>query len=172
MSILLVGLLGFYFLTSLFYWYVDVNSYGVIGMEDDQPAIRYGLGAPGKIENGGKTWVYHIEAGAVLRAEFSADQTLDRVSCTSSTAEPNSCPQLYGVGVGETEDVIGHHLGNPSYVRIDGDRKYVTYEGLGATYVLQQFVVTGLIRDPHQGSFFGKTFKFFRSMFYLPGWLG
>ncbi|MDE8650477.1 hypothetical protein [Novosphingobium album (ex Liu et al. 2023)] len=165
-------LVGLYLVVSLVEWYFRVNAYGVVGVSDTEADVRYALGAPARIDQANATWTYPVEAGATFSVMFSGDRSVSRISCFSATAEPNSCPELYGIGIGEGEDAIGHHLGNPDLVTIKGDRKYVTYSGLGATFVLQQFVVTGLIRDADQGSFLGKTWKFFRNLFYLPGWIG
>ena len=169
--VLLVVLLAYVFF-SLISWYFQTASYGVVGMGDDKHDVRYALGA----EHGGaetdRIWTYKTEANATIRIEFTPSGKLDRISCISPAAEPNSCPELYGIGIGETEDAIGGHLGAPSYIRIAGDKKYIAYSSIGATFVLQQFVVTGLIRDPGRDSFFGKSWKFLRSLVYLPGAIG
>lgn len=169
---MLLVVLGLYVLVSLFNWYFHVNTYGVVAMGDDKSAVRYALGGQhGGAENS-RIWTYQAEADAVIKVEFTPGGQLDRISCSSAAVEPDSCPQLYGIGIGETEDVVGGHLGAPSRIGISGHRKYMTYQSLGATYVLEQFVVTGLIRDPDQGGFFGKTWKFLRNLIYLPGSIG
>lgn len=168
---LLVVLLAYVFF-SLISWYFQTVSYGVVGMGDDKHDVRYALGS----EHGGaetaQIWTYPTEANSTIRVEFTPSGQLDRISCSSAAAEPDSCPELYGIGIGETEDVIGGHLGAPSYIHISGDKKFIAYNSIGATYVLQQFVVTGLIRDPGRDRFVGKSWKFLRSLVYLPGAIG
>lgn len=157
---------------SLVMWYLQAATYGLVAMDDDRHAVRYALGG----EHGGaetdRIWTYEADADAIIRIRFAPDGTIERISCSSPAAEPDSCPELYGIGIGETEDAIGGHLGAPSDIRIVGDRKYIGYNSIGATYVLQKFVVTGLVRDPHRGSFSGKAWKFLRSLIYLPGSIG
>jgi hypothetical protein len=168
----LIAVAAIYILISLYNWYFHVNSYGVIYMDDDKDAVRYALGPPARADVSDRVWTYNLEANATLTTTFGANALLDRVACASPSAEPASCPELYGIGIGESEDVVVANLGNPSYIRIVGDRKYLTYVGIGATYVLQRFVVTGLVRETRRGSFLDKSWKFLRNLVYLPGGIG
>lgn len=169
--VLLVAL-GLYVLVSLVGWYVSTVTYGDVGMSDDKNAVRYALGGKHGGAETDRIWTYKGEADAVIRVEFTPDGLLDQISCASPSAEPDSCPELYGIGIGDAEDAIGGSLGSPSRIGISGDRKYISYDSLGATFVLQQFAVTGLIRDPDRGSFLGKAWKFVRHLVYLPGAIG
>lgn len=169
---LILVLIGAYFLISLAQWYAAVNFYGDVGVSDTRSNVRYALGAPAKGGDASPNWTYPIEAGAELTVSFDAAGNVTRISCVSPNAEPNSCPELYGLGIGAEEGDVGHALGNPDSVRIEGDKKFVTYHSLGATYVMQRFIVTGLVRDSQDGSFMGKTWKFLRSLVPLPGWIG
>jgi hypothetical protein len=169
--VLLIALLA-YVAISLVVWYLQVTTYGLVTMEDDRHAVRYALGGEHGGADSDRIWTYKADADAEIRIAFTPEGMLDTISCSSPAAEPDSCPELYGIGIGETEDAIGGHLGAPSHIRIVGDRKYIGYDSIGATYVLQQFVVTGLVRDPHRGSFLGKSWKFLRSLIYLPGTIG
>lgn len=168
----LAAVIGIYLFYSLAVWYFQVSSYGVVSMNDDEGAVRYALGAPVREDAANRKWTYNLEANAILTVEFAPDGLLSRISCASPSVEPRSCPELYGIGIGQSEDALVGRLGSPSYVRISGDRKYITYAGLGATYVLQQFVVTGLVRDARRGSFLGKSWKFIRNLVYIPGGIG
>jgi hypothetical protein len=161
--------LGVYLFIQLYNWDDKVDFYGVLTMEDDRAAVRYALGSPDVASRTDRLWTYRLEGGSTLTTSFGNNGKLVKINCVNDRAEPDSCPDLFGFGIGDIEDALIGRLGLPSRVRIVGDRKYLDYDGIGATYALEQFIVVGLERKPQGGSFLGKTWGFFRSLIYLPG---
>lgn len=167
---LLVALAAVYVLVALDHWNEKIDAYGVLYRGDDAGAVRYALGAPASVEKKiNRIWTYQPEATVIFTAVFDANGKLSKAACANRTGVVGSCPLLFDIGIGASEEAILGHLGLPSNVRIEGESKYITYAEIGATYVLQRFVVTGLRRDLHQGSSLGRTWRFIRSLFYLPG---
>jgi hypothetical protein len=161
--------LAVWLLVALYHWDNHVDQFGDLGMDDDRAAVRYALGAPDSADKADRTWSHRMEADAVLTTRFDAAGKVSRMTCLSPTGQRNSCPELFGFGIGTSEDDLAGRLGLPSRQRIVGTRKHLFYDGLGAIYVLERFQVIGVERLPKGGSFLGKTWGFVRSLVYLPG---
>ena len=85
-----------------------------------------------------KTWSYElVDRGTRIDVVFDATtKTLNQIECFSQGVA--NCPPLLGMQDGTSESAILEKLSKPSYEKIDGVAKEITYENLGVFFCLSK----------------------------------
>lgn len=106
----------------------------------DESEVRYMLGAPDAVEQGGALYRY-TEPGRVIEARLSSSGQLVSISCQAGPREPTTCPRIRGINIGTDEYDILRKLGWPSRQTFQGNDKTLHYDGMGMAFQLRQFKV-------------------------------
>jgi hypothetical protein len=117
--------------------------YGPIDMYATPAQIRYVLGPPDAIEDGGRLYRYD-DNGRRMTVRFSPDGRTISVRCTAPPDNEPRCTPILGVDVGDLEDVVLLSLGMPTREVYSGNGKTMEYDGLGVRLRMQRLAVVEL----------------------------
>jgi len=139
--------------------------------------VLYGFGRPDVVGNGagngvrvtGETpidayehWQYTAEGGGTIRFHFDDGGFSDRVSCIDDSNDRGACPTVYGIGIGDSEDVVAYHLGTPPVRALLGPRAVLRYPSIGAEFELEQFRVRRITLSTDRSSVLARIPRFVR----------
>ena len=151
--------------------------YADVGVRDRPSDVLYSLGAPTRIERGGRwvsapkdatvseRWAYGRSDGALIEVRFRpGGEQVDWVSCHHIAGGLGACPTTYGVGLGTAEDALFWKVGNPPSQRVDGDTKTVFYPTLGVAFELRRFAVVRIIHFEPQSAPLSLAWRYLLTM--------
>ena len=148
-------------------------AYGDAAVDGSYDETLYALGRPAKVravEGAGWTpyagpghdvaWQYRTPGDSNLLVHFQNGR-VDSVTCTNVDAIIGSCPETFGVGVGQTEEAMITLLGQPASQRLTAQRKTVLYPELGLEMGLETYTIMQIRKvRPTRNAFL----RFFRSI--------
>jgi hypothetical protein len=114
--------------------------YGDLWLKASGSEVRYMLGPPAAVEDGGTLYRYS-QTGRELTVQLSPAGRTVSIRCQAAAQGPSTCPEASGIGIGTTEDKVLLRLGAPSRAAYRGNDKTSYYDGMGLTLRLSQFKV-------------------------------
>lgn len=175
----LIALFAGYCLIWLVQFYIGSTAYADVALNSGRPDALYALGRPERVRsadgsvkapaneadlNAATGWLYRSSAGGDVEVRFDPAGIVESIGCRHNDVQPFSCPALYAIPLGTTEDVVMRRLGSPTRTEIVGGAKRMIYADIGATYELQRFRVFAVSLSRDQGGFFAKTGRYLRSL--------
>ena len=124
-----------------------------IGVTESE--VRYMLGPPHAVEDGGSLYRYS-ETGRELAVRLSPAGRLESISCAAGRQAPPTCPRVLGIGIGSNEYDVLRRLGAPSRQAFRGNDKTMYYDGMGLAFQLRRFDVRQI--ELHEGASFSGYF--------------
>lgn len=112
-----------------------------IGASDAE--VAYAMGPADRVDADGQRWSYSLGISTLLMVEFDADRQVDAIRCVTFGPGATGCPQLMGIGLGTSEELLVNRLGPPSSFSYIPNGKTVTYDDMGISFTMHQFRVTG-----------------------------
>ena len=113
-------------------------SYSGLGVGSYERDVRYILGRPTSIAEGGK--LYRYEDGAkTVTVRLSDQGGVASVKCSADLQDASKCDPFLDLRLGAPEDVILLQLGAPSRSTYAGDDKIMHYDGLGVSFWMRKF---------------------------------
>lgn len=130
-----------------------LDGYGEAAVDGSYEETLYALGRPAKVrvaEGAAWTpyagpghdaeWQYRTPGDTNLLVHFR-DGHVDSITCTNVDAVIGSCPDTFGIGVGQTEEAMITLLGQPAVQRLTAQRKTVLYPELGLEMGLETYTI-------------------------------
>lgn len=117
--------------------------YAPLGVGFTDAEVRYLLGTPDAVEQGGRLLRYS-EPGRELEVRFGSDGRMNSFRCSSPAGSQPRCQDVRGIKIGTTEDQIWLRLGHPSRESYSGNDKTIHYDGMGLTFQLSLFKVRSI----------------------------
>ena len=114
--------------------------YNMVLIDLPEAEVRYVLGAPPVVEDGGRLFRYD-EGNRTIVTRFSDPGLMTSISCTAEPNFASACEPTLGVGIGTPEDRLLLLLGPPSRISFQGNDKLIYYDGLGLTFRMRKFRV-------------------------------
>lgn len=109
--------------------------------------VRYVLGRPTTVENGGALYRY-IDGKKSVGVRLTESGQTASIKCTAERPDASLCPPFLDVSIGATEEKVLRQLGGPSRVTYSGDDKVMHYDGLGVSFWLRKYQVYAIeLRD-------------------------
>lgn len=156
----------------------DSLVYADVGIADTQAGTLYGVGNPketrtppaGWVPSQGRPaettrfWRYETQSGGQVEVAFGEDGKVDWVSCEQAEAQPQACPSLFGIGLGDAEDRLQRRLGAADREALGNGTKVAVYGDIGAEYGLKQFRVYKITARRERASVIGRIPRFLRSL--------
>ncbi|MDP3906646.1 hypothetical protein [Novosphingobium sp.] len=112
-------------------WFASTR-YGKVTLGMSAAQVQAALGKP-QTAMGSGTWQYR-NGRKSMTAGFSADGTLDRITCAEQPDSLELCPKTMGIRVGTVERELILKLGAPDRIQRAGDQRILQYSGLGLTF--------------------------------------
>lgn len=126
--------------------HIDTAINGAFGAGMTRNDVRYVLGNPTELVDGGRRWLYRDDNRTVT-VNYNGD-LLDSTTCTSRNLSPTDCVPTHRIVLGMSEDQVWNLLGEPTRERIDGLDKFLEYRDIGLLLRLTQFRVSAITMRP------------------------
>ena len=139
--------------------------------------VLYGFGRPDVVSNDAEDgvrvtsttpidaydrWQYPADGGGTFRFRFNDAGISDRVSCIHDSADRGSCPTVFGIGIGDTEDHVVYQLGVAPVRTLNGTRAILRYPSIGTEFELEQFEVRRITLSTDRSSIISRIPRFVR----------